>query len=80
MDRGRGAADRRQQNILPTGAADAPVLDQLVRNLVPPLAAGGQPRVSPIRRAQGDGSPLTFRHDAFLILIASCSYRRQKRA
>jgi hypothetical protein len=55
MDRSRDAAHHRraggdtvQQNILPTVAKDAPVLNQLVRNLVPPLAAAGQRRVSPI--------------------------------
>ncbi len=49
MDRSRDAAyhpraggDTVQQNILPTVATDAPVLDQLARNLVPPLAAAGQ--------------------------------------
>jgi hypothetical protein len=46
-----GGGDTVKQNILPTGAAGAPVLDQLARNLVPPLAAAGQRRVSPIHRA-----------------------------
>ena len=54
MDRSREVAHHRraggdtvQQNILPTVSADAPVLDQLARNLVLPLAAAGQRRVSP---------------------------------
>jgi hypothetical protein len=47
----RAGGDTVQQNILPTVLADAPVLDHLARNLVPPLAAAGQRRVSPIRRA-----------------------------
>ncbi len=33
------------ENVLPTVAADAPVLDQLVRNLVPPMAAAGGRRI-----------------------------------
>ena len=48
---GRAGSDTVQQNILPTGAAGAPVLDQLAGNLVTPSAAAGQRRVSPIRRA-----------------------------
>ena len=57
MDRNPGAAHHCRtggdivQNVLPTVAVDAPVLDQLVRNLVPPLAAAGERRISPIRRA-----------------------------
>ena len=43
----RAGGDTVQQNILPTGAADAPVLDQLARNLAPPFSA----EFSPIRRA-----------------------------
>ncbi len=51
MDRSQGAAHLRraggdavQQTILPTVAVDAPVLDQLMRNLVPPLAVAGHRR------------------------------------
>ena len=60
MDRSRGAAyhpraggDTVQQNILPTVATDAPVLDQLARNLVPPLAAAGQQSLADPPSASG---------------------------